>query len=58
MLIIKTKLQVKSNSNLTNLYGRHFKNIWCTIIKKDTVSVVCVEDKKKVLVSLNKATFY
>ena len=25
----------------------HFKNIQCTIIKKGTVSVVYVEDKKK-----------
>ena len=47
MLIIKTKLQVKSDSsNLTNLCGTHFKNIQCTIIKKSTVSIVYVEDKK------------
>ena len=46
MLIMKTKLQVKSNSNLTNLCGMHFKNIQYTIIKKGTVSVVYVEDKK------------
>ena len=46
MLIIKTKLQVKSNSNLTNLCDMHFKNIQCTIIKKGTVIVVYVEDKK------------
>ena len=43
---MKTKLQVKSNSNLTNLCGMHFKNIQYTIIKKGTVSVVYVEDKK------------
>ena len=35
----------------------HFKNIRCTIIKDGTVSVAYVEDKKKVLVSLNKAIF-
>ena len=47
MLIIKTKLQVKSNSNLTNLCAMHFrKNNRCTILKKGTVSVVYVEDKK------------
>ena len=44
---MKTKLQVKPNSNLTNLSARHFrKNSQCTIIKKGTVSVVYVEDKK------------
>ena len=44
--MIKTKLQVKPNSNLANLYTMHFKNIQYTIIKKGTVSVVYVEDKK------------
>ena len=34
----------------------YFKNIQWTIIKKDRTSVVYLEDKKKVLVSLNKAT--
>ena len=43
---MKTKLQVKSNSNLTDLCGIHFKNIQYTTIKKGTVKVVYVEDKK------------
>ena len=47
MLIIKTKLQVKLNSNLANLCDMHFKNIRCNIIKKGTVIVVYVEDKKR-----------
>ena len=46
MLITKTKLQVKSNSNLTNLYAMHFKSIQSNIIKKGTVSAGYVEDKK------------
>ena len=47
MLIIKTKLQIKSNSNLTNLCAMHFKNTQYIIMKKGTVSVVYVEDKKR-----------
>ena len=43
--IIKTKLQVKSNSSLTNLCAIYFKNIQWTITK-GTVSVVYLEDKK------------
>ena len=44
---MKTKLQVKSNSNLTNLRAMHFrKNSQCTIIKKGTVTVAYIEDKK------------
>ena len=46
MLNINTKLQVKSNSNLTKLCSMHSKNIPCTIIKKGTVGVVYLEDKK------------
>ena len=45
MLIIKT-IQVKSNRNLTNLCARHLKNIQCITVKKGTLSVVYVEDKK------------
>ena len=44
---MKTKLQVKLNSNLTNLCAMHFNNIQCTIIKKGIISVVYVEDKKR-----------
>ena len=56
-LIIKKKLQVKSNSNLKNLLTIHFrKNSQCTIIKKGALIVVYVEDKK-VLVSLKKQNF-
>ena len=47
MLIMKTKLRLKSNSNLTNICGIDFKNIQCTIIKKATVSVAYVEDKTR-----------
>ena len=45
MLNINTKLQVKSNSNLTKLCSMHSKNIQCTILKKGTVGVVYLEDK-------------
>ena len=45
--MIKTKLQVKPSSNLTNLCAIHFKNIQFTIIKKSTLSVVYVEEKKR-----------
>ena len=56
MLIIKTKLQLKSNRNLTNLGGMQFKNIQNSTVKKSRVLFI-KKIKKKVLLSLNKATF-